>query len=603
MAWDLSCPDWRDRIRAGRGMVPELPLDAKMADRAVRVFDRLRLADVPGTPTLGEAAGDWFRDIVRALFGSWDPEAKERAIREIFVLVPKKSSKTSYSAGMMLTALILNERPNGKFLLVAPTQDVTELAFGQASGAIDLDPYLTKRMKVQAHLKRITDTTNGATLEVMSFDPQVLTGQKPTGFLVDELHVMSASAKAASAVGQLRGGMIAQPEAFGVFITTQSEKPPAGVFRAELNRARSIRDGKATGPLLPVLYEFPEDIATKAERWQDPTNWHMVTPNAGRSITIPRLVDEFKTANQLGAEEVVRWSSQHLNIEVGIGLTSDRWRGADHWLAATEPGLDMASLLERSEVVTAGIDGGGLDDLLSLALIGRERVTRRWLVWGQSWVHQGVLTLRKSEAPKLRDFEAAGELIIVDDMEDAFSQVAELVAAVNDVGILAHVGLDPMGVGMIVDAMAERGVGGDRVVAVSQGWTLNGAIKTTEVKLASGAMVHAGQAVMAWAVGNAKAEPKGNAVTINKQTSGTGKIDPIMAVYDAVALMSRNPEAMAASIYERPEAYEAVYGAAEQEQSEAWDPEIIKDMRHPMFAEHKRRFEAWQDARADQDAW
>jgi len=35
-----------------------------------------------------------------------------------------------------------------------------------------------------------------------------------------------------------------------------------------------------------------------------------------------------------------------------------------------------------------------------------------------------------------------------------------------------------------------------------------------------------------------------NAITINKQNSGTGKIDPVMALFDAVALMSRNPEAV-----------------------------------------------------------
>jgi len=545
MAWDLSCSDWQGRIRAGRTLVPDLPLDAAASDRAVRVFNRLRLADVPGNPTLGEAAGEWFRDIVRALFGSWDPVARERHIREIFVLVAKKNAKTSYGAGLMLAALVLNERPLGKFLLVAPTQDVTELAFGQASGMIRLDPYLERRMKVQTHLKKITDTTTGATLEVMSFDPQVLTGQKPTGFLVDELHVMSSSAKATSAVGQLRGGMIAQPEAFGVFITTQSERPPAGVFRAELNRARAIRDGKMAGPLLPVLYEFPPDIAGSMARWSDPTTWHMVAPNAGRSITIPRLVEEFETAKQLGVEETTRWASQHLNIEVGIGLTSDRWRGADHWLAATDETLTLETLLDRSEVVVIGIDGGGLDDLLSVAVLGREVGARRWLAWTLSWVHRGVLDLRKSEAARLRDFEARGDLVIVDDMEDAFDQVADLAAEVDQSGLLAQVGLDPMGVGMIVDAMAARGISGnDRVVGVSQGWTLNGAIKTAEVKLASGALVHAPQPIVDWAVGNAKAEPKGNAITINKQTSGSGKIDPVMALFDAVALMSRNPGAV-----------------------------------------------------------
>jgi phage terminase large subunit-like protein len=544
MPWDLSCPDWQDRIRTGRSLVPALPaLDHAAAERAVRVFNRLRLADVPGNPTLADAAGDWFRDIVRALFGSWDKAAGERHIREVFALVAKKNSKTSYGAGLMLTALLLNERPKGKFLLVAPTQDVTELAFGQCHGAIDLDPALSKRMKVQQHLKTITHLGTGATLEVMSFDPAVLTGQKPTGFLVDELHVMAKSAKAQSAVGQLRGGMIAQPEAFGLFITTQSEQAPAGVFRAELNRARAIRDGRAKGPVLPVLYEFPEDIAANQEKWRDPGCWHMVAPNAGRSITVERLVQEFATAEQLGAEEVQRWASQHLNIEIGLGLRSDRWAGADFWQDAADPEISFEAILERCEVVVVGVDGGGADDLLGLAVLGRERETRDWLLWGKAWAQNIVLDRRKALAPTLRDFERDGSLSFVPEPGPEVDELADLVAQIDEAGILASVGLDPMGVGEIVDALAERGIAGnDRVIGVPQGWRLSGAIKTAERKLANRSLRHGGQPIMAWAVGNAKAEPRGNAVAIDKAAAGSAKIDPLVAAFNAIALMSRNPE-------------------------------------------------------------
>jgi phage terminase large subunit-like protein len=48
---------------------------------------------------------------------------------------------------------------------------------------------------------------------------------------------------------------------------------------------------------------------------------------------------------------------------------------------------------------------------------------------------------------------------------------------------------------------------------------------------------------MAWAVGNAKVEPKGNAIVITKQASGTAKIDPLIAALNAVALMAINPKA------------------------------------------------------------
>jgi phage terminase large subunit-like protein len=375
--------------------------------------------------------------------------------------------------------------------------------------------------------------------------------------LLDELHVIATAHDADRVIGQLRGGLLPNPEGFLLTITTQSERPPSGVFRSELIKARKVRDGFALLPILPMLYEFPDGIDCK-----DPANWWMVMPNNGRSVSVDRLVPDYEAAVEAGDAELARWASQHLNVEIGLALKTDRWRGADHWLAATNPTLTLAGLLGRSEVVTIGIDGGGLDDLLSVAVLGREASERRWLSWSRSWAHATVLERRKSEAPRLRDFERDGDLVIVDAMEDAFTEVAALCAEVDQSGLLAQIGLGPMGVGAIVDALAEVGIAGnDRVVGIPQGWTLNGAIKTAEVKLASGALVHAAQLAMDWAVSNAKAEPKGNGITITKQAAGTGKIDPVLALFDAVALMSRNPEARGLSFWDNPAMVDAMYGS------------------------------------------
>jgi phage terminase large subunit-like protein len=64
---------------------------------------------------------------------------------------------------------------------------------------------------------------------------------------------------------------------------------------------------------------------------------------------------------------------------------------------------------------------------------------------------------------------------------------------------------------------------------------------TAERKFADRTLVHGGQTLMAWAVANAHVEPKGNAIIITKQASGSAKIDPLMAAFDAIALMSTNP--------------------------------------------------------------
>lgn len=546
MDWDLSCPDWEQRLREGRSLIPDLPLWQDRADLALGVFRSMHLADVIGTPTIGELGDDWMCDLVRVIFGSVEPKTGKRAIREVLGMVPKKNNKTTGAALLMLTALLLNRRQRAKFILAGPTQDAAELAYAAAEGAIKLCPVKRAKLHVRGHLKRIEHLGSGAMLEIMSFDPAVLTGQRPAGVLVDELHVCAKAHKAASALRQLRGGMLSYPEAFLVMITTQSEERPTGVFEAELKRARAIRDGHETGQLLPLLYEFPRSMQQDRAEWMNRANWHMVNPNWGRSVDVDRLDALYQDALVKGDAEVRAWASQHLNVEIGIALRADAWAGAEQWAEAVDETLTLEALIDRSEVCTVGIDGGGLDDLLGLTFIGRERGTRRWLWWSRAWAHPIVLQRRKEIASTLLDFAADGDLVMVDAIGEDLAEAADLVARVRDAGLLperAAIGLDPAGIGSMVDALAERDITGEMLVGIPQGWRLNGAIKATERGLAQGTLVHAPQRLMDWCVGNARVEPRGNAVTITKAAAGSAKIDPLSAGFNAVELMARNPAA------------------------------------------------------------
>ncbi len=191
-----------------------------------------------------------------------------------------------------------------------------------------------------------------------------------------------------------------------------------------------------------------------------------------------------------------------------------------------------------------------MDDLFSLAVIGRERSTGNWLHWCRSWANPIALERRKSEASKFRDFEADGDLVISKAIGDDYSEIALKVAEIYASGLLESIGVDPGGLGDFKERLEAAGIPGDLVKGIHQdGWVMQSAVKTAERRLAEGKFFHGDSPLMAYAVGNAKTHIKGNGVVIRKQENGKAKIDPLMATFDSVALMMMNPESCG-SVYE-----------------------------------------------------
>lgn len=535
-----SCPDWERRIVAGETLLPFPPLFPAEAEWCMEVFESLRLADIIGCPTIGQVSRPWLLDFAAQVFGSLD-DSGVRHITEYFLLISKKNSKSTLAAGVMLTMLICNRRDSAEFLVLSPTKEVADNSFKPIRDMIAKDPDLTELFQVQSHIRTITHRTTKATLQVVAADSATVAGKKATGVFVDELHEFGKMPKASDMLLEATGGLTSRPEGFVIYATTQSSEPPAGVFREKLQYARGVRDGTIHDPkFLPLIYEYPKHMLDdKSARL--PENLYVTNPNLGASVSVERLLHLRQQAQEAGEEKMLEYLSKHQNIEIGLALRSDRWAGADFWEALGNPAVTLDAILDECEVVDVGIDGGGLDDLLGLSVVGRNRITRRWMSWAHAWAHESVLERRKQEAARLRDFERDGDLTIVAQMGDDVAEVAAIVERIKAAGVLDKVGCDPYGIGAILDALHVAGVDEDEVIGISQGWKLSGAILTTERKLAEGGMVHAGAPLMAWCVGNARVEPKGNAVLITKQASGSGKIDPLMALFNAVSLMSLNP--------------------------------------------------------------
>lgn len=556
-----ACLDWEARIVERRPLVPS-PLFADEADQALALFKSLKIVDAPfvedpvtgdlRAPTFGEACEPWVFDFVAAIFGAYDEKTGRRLIREFFLLISKKNSKSTIAAGIMVTALVRNWRHGAELLILAPTLEIANNAWKPARDMVKADEDLAAFLHIQEHTRTITHMGNGAELKVVAADADIVSGKKAAFVLVDELWIFGKRASADSMLREATGGLVSRPEGFVIYLSTQSDAEPAGVFKTKLQYARDVRDGLIDDPkFLPALYEFPAQMV-KTGDYLKPENFYITNPNIGRSVDREWLIDELKkVANAQGGERQI-FLSKHLNVEIGLRLAHDRWRGADYWEKRGDKSLTLEALIERSEVVTVGGDGGGLDDLFGMSVIGRDRETRDYLIWNRAWAQVDVWERRKDIASVLDGFVDDGDLIPCDlpgqDVEDFVAICGQL----RESGLLpkeAAIGLDPAGIDDLIDALEAGEFEKGQFVSVAQGYQLAGSIWGLERRLKAAMAMHSGSRLMNWCVGNAKAERRGNAVLVTKQAAGSAKIDPLMATFNAHKLMSRNPIAAGRSVY------------------------------------------------------
>lgn len=557
--WSTALPDWEKRIVAGESLMPCKPLNQDVADIALKIFDSLILVDMIGSPAAGDVTREWAREFIAAIFGAYNTESKERLITEFFLLISKKNTKSTLAAGIMMIALVLNERFSASLAIIAPTKEVANASYGPASDMISADPELAAMFNVSPHTRTITHLGTNATLKVYAAESDTLGGSKFSYVLIDELWLFGKRANAASMLREATGGLASRPEGFVVYLSTMPDEQPAGIFKQKLDYARAVRDGKVVDPqFLGLLYEFPQKYIDD-ELYLNPDNWYITNPNLGASVSVKFLEREFKKAEDEGKEELQDFTAKHLNVQIGISLRANRWAAAEFWEAAKAPKpFTLDELIEASEVITVGIDGGGLDDLLGFAAIGRlptvlreytDNITNQkvqvkpWWVWTRAWCHTIALERRMSIAPMLKGFEKDGDLIIVKNIGDESEQVAQLCKQIHDSGKLDSIGLDPLGIGTLIEELTAVEIPEDKLIGVSQGFKMAGYIKTSENKIARKHLIHADQDMMAWCVGNSRTVVRGSGTMISKAESGTAKIDPVIGMLNGVALMSLNPEA------------------------------------------------------------
>jgi phage terminase large subunit-like protein len=363
--------------------------DGAAADRACAFFERVL------THTKGEWAGqplklaDWQAErIVRPLFG-WKRADGTRRYRQAFIMIPRKSGKSTLAAGIALYLLLADGEPGAEVYSAAADRDQAAIVFEMAKQMADASPHIRKR--VQTFKRALVVPGTASSYKVLSSEAYTKHGLSAHGIVVDEVHALPDR----ELWDVLTTSTGARRQPLTVAITT------AGYDRGSLcfelyEFACKVRDGIVDAPsFLPVIYE-----AAATDDWKSPATWRKAHPNLSVSVKEEYFAAECERAQQLPAYEntfrrllLNQWTEQ-----------DTRWLPMDQWDAcagelpdlagrACYAGLDLSTTTDISALVLAFPIGAKLHLLPFFWVPGDNIATRarRDRVPYDVWVRAGLI--------------------------------------------------------------------------------------------------------------------------------------------------------------------------------------------------------------------
>ena len=526
--------------RCALDLIPETADPTGRGERAWQIFSRLPIVEGPHAGVrIGEHSPPWQRKFVRLIFGHTD-ERGLRVLREVFALIAKKNAKSATCAALALTKLLLDEERREQVICLAATRTQARIVFDSMASMIRADATLGERFEVVDYRNIIKYGPTDSRVTAVAAELAATVGQGASLGIIDELHLLGASPRGGALVRQLRSGSIARAEPLMVSISTAPLERSEGVYQATYERAKRIVAGLEVDPaFFAWLCEAPQGLNP-----EDPATWVWTNPSIGYTTTIERLEAELETARSDPAA-LRDYRSQHLSVPPELSAGTDRWIPVAQWNGVADDTLTLEGVLTESYRLYCGVDRGQMDDLTALVVLGK-KIDGQVLVWSHQWVSRAGYE-RRHTVNDYDQFISRGELTLYEGGNEDLEQLVALVRQVQATGKLSLTGIDSFTAADTGDALRDL----VDVQSVPQGWQLTGVIAWVERLIASRTLKHHGSSLLAWNVGNAHCERRGNATSVTKATVvGSAKIDGLAALFTAAAVCIARSELDQPSVYD-----------------------------------------------------
>lgn len=328
-------------------------VDKKRAMEPIQFIQYLHLTgDYHGRPFILQP---WQVEVISAVYGTLKEDGY-RQYNYAYLEIPKKNGKTETTAALAIYHLVC-DKPGGQIYCCAAEREQASLVYRAAKQMIEQDEELEAILNVVDSKKEIHNRNTGTYLKVLSAEAYSKHGVNPTVVIFDELH---AQQKRDLWDFMTFGSGSARKEPLYWVITTAGDDPDKHSIGWEIHeKALKIRDGELTDPTWYVkIYGAPDDVDIFDEKV-----WYECNPNLGVSIDIEAVRKEALAArNSEKVERLFRW----LRLNQWVSLKKISWLPITLW-DHTIGKWDRTELLKKRCYV--GIDLSSKIDLTAIALL------------------------------------------------------------------------------------------------------------------------------------------------------------------------------------------------------------------------------------------
>ena len=459
-----------------------------------RAVDFLRILKHPKSRSRGKAfeLPDWQERIIRRIYGPCHPDGR-RIVRNVTIMLPRGSRKTSLAAAISLIHLFGPERVNGgQILMAAADQKQAKICFEESTGICRADKRIADAMAFRDYQNKLIHPKSGSVIEAISSDAGTKHGSTPSVVIADEIHAWGVRGQELWNV--LKTGLVKTPSTLLVVITTAG-RGHENIAHDTVDYARKVARGEIDDPAtLPILLETHRDAD-----WKDEAVWRRVNP--GLRDGFPDIEGLRQLAREAENRPADREAFKQLHLNVWLDHSADPFvdmniydqgsgevdlnelEGEPCWL-----GVDLSSNSDLTVVVAAWRDGSGGFIVKPWFFCPADNLRRRADNDGVSypqWAEEGFIIPTPGNVV---DFRAVEETI------------RELCGRFD----VREIGFDPHLARNMLNNLLEDGL---PAVEMRQGWvTMAPAIAELERAIIGGKFRHGGNPVLRWNFDNVAIE-------------------------------------------------------------------------------------------------